>query len=320
MTAALLLASACGAGEATAGGSGAPGGAEPSPLVLTTTTIWADVVSNVVCDGSARVEAVMPPGSDAHTYEPSLSDRDRMQDAAIVVSNGLGLEGPFEAALESVEADGVPVFRVGDHVDSLVHAGDDHSGGAVSHSHDDGEVHEAGDPHLYLDPLLVSQALDEIAPVLVAEAGLDAEAVARCVEDYQDRLAEVDAEVRAEVERLAPERRLLVTNHRSFDSFASRYGFDVLGAVLPSSSTLAETNPAALEDLARTMGDAGVPAVFVEVGSPAVDAEALAQRVGDLQVVELYTESLGEPGSGAETYLGLLRTNTGRIVDALARG
>ena len=34
-------------------------------------------------------------------------------------------------------------------------------------------------------------------------------------------------------------------------------------------------------------------------------------------VVELFSESLGEEGSGAETYLQLIRTNADRIVEAL---
>ena len=99
--------------------------------------------------------------------------------------------------------------------------------------------------------------------------------------------------------------------------FADRYGFEVIGTVLPSTSVLAETNPAQLEELAETIEHEGVKAVFAESVHSSDETEALASRVGDVEVVTLYTGSLGPSGSGAEDYVGFMRTNARLIVDAL---
>jgi zinc/manganese transport system substrate-binding protein len=109
-----------------------------------------------------------------------------------------------------------------------------------------------------------------------------------------------------------------VTNHEVFGYFADRYGFEVVGAVIPSLTTNAETSARELEELARVIEDEGIPVIFAETTGSTDLADALADEVGtEVQVVELFSESLGEDGSGAETYIGMMRTNTELIVGAL---
>jgi zinc/manganese transport system substrate-binding protein len=109
---------------------------------------------------------------------------------------------------------------------------------------------------------------------------------------------------------------VLVTNHDSLAYFADRYDFTVLGSILPSTSTLTEASPGQLEELGRAIQAEGVPAIFAESVSSTADADALADRLG-VDVVVLYTESLGEPGSGAETYADLMRFDATAIANAL---
>lgn len=311
----LLVAVAVGCG---ADDDGAVGG---GPRVAATTTIWADVVANVACDGAADVFSLIPPGGDPHTFEPSLADRGRLDAAALVVSNGLGLEAGLADTLDAVAAEGTPVFVMTDLVDTLPF-GDDHEGQVDGDDHD-GEVesvdddhgHEGDDPHVWHDPTRVVEALPALAEALVA-AGADADAVAECLDSYTAALEAVDAEVAATLAAVPDRRRVLVTSHEAFAYLADRYGFEVVGTVL-GSSTLAETNPAALEALAEVVEETGVPAVFAETQHSTADLEALADRVGGVSVVELFSGTLGPPGSGADTYLGLLRTNAERIADAL---
>jgi zinc/manganese transport system substrate-binding protein len=151
----------------------------------------------------------------------------------------------------------------------------------------------------------------------VADAGLDADAVDACVESYTAELAAVDAEIADLVAEMPEDARLLLTSHDSLSYFADRYGFEVIGTVIPAPSGLAETNPAQLEELAELIDETGVRAIFAETQHSTDDAEALAERVGDVEVVTLYTGTLGEPGSGADTYVGFLRTNAGLVADAL---
>ena len=113
--------------------------------------------------------------------------------------------------------------------------------------------------------------------------------------------------------------RRLVTNHEVFGYFADRYGFEVIGTIIPSGTTLAEPSSADLSALVDIIDETGVPAIFADTSSSSELADVLAEETGeDIAVVELFSESLGEPGSGGETYLQLIRTNADRIVGALS--
>ena len=329
-----LLASGCAGGSSD---SESPANTESvAPKVLVTTGIWADIVANVACDGIADVETVIPVGGDPHGFEPSLRDRERMENAELVVVNGFELELRLEDTLGAVEASGTPVFEVAEQIESIPfssdhddHAEDDDSGDdhGVDHDdqgvdddhadEDDGHGHGSADPHVWFDPVRVSGVLNELARRLTDDAGIDGDAVAACLSDYQAELAALDQELEALLEQLPAGGRKLVTNHDALGYFADRYGFEIIGTVLPSPTAISETNPAQLEELARTIEHEGVRAIFAETVHSSDDAEALASRVGDVKVVTLYTGSLGPPGSGAEDYVGFMRTNARLIVDSL---
>ena len=118
------------------------------PIVVATTSIWADIVDRVDCADQFTVETLIPVGGDAHSFEPSMRDRQRLGDAALVVANGGGLEAQLEDTLDAVAGEGVTVLSLFDHVDA-------------------GE-----DPHLWFDPTVVADAAAVIAGELVA-AGAD---------------------------------------------------------------------------------------------------------------------------------------------------
>ncbi len=201
-----------------------------------------------------------------------------------------------------------------DHDDHDDEGHDDHDD--EGHGHHD-HAHGAEDPHVWFDPHRVAEALPVLAQALTAHAGLDPAAVEACVNSYRAELEAVDAEIAAKVAQLPPESRKLVTNHDAFAYYAARYGFEVIGTVIPSLSSMAEANPAGLEELAEIIEHEGIKAIFAETQHSGDDIEALADRIGGVEVVTLYTGSLGPPGSGAETYTGYLRTNTDLIVDSL---
>ena len=192
---------------------------------------------------------------------------------------------------------------------------DDHDD---EHGHDEhGHDHGTEDPHVWLDPHRVAEALPVLAQALTANAGLDEAAVEACLTSYRAELEAVDAEIAAKAEQLPAESRKLVTNHDTFAYYAARYGFEVIGTVIPSLSSMAEANPTGLEELAEIIEHEGIKAIFAELQHSGDDIKALAARIGGVEVVTLYTGTLGPPGSGAETYTGYLRTNTDLIVDSL---
>lgn len=285
----------------TACGSDQP--VDSGRIVVATTSIWADVVSNVACDGLAEVRTLVPPGSDPHAFEPSLADRGVLESAALIVANGLGLEEGLEDTIDTVEDGGTAVIRVAEHT-TTIDATEDLD-------------HEGGDPHLWFDPTRVAEALSSLAEALIAEVGLDAGAVDGCLASYRSELATLDGEIAALVSPLPTDRRNLVTGHDVLAYFADRYDFVVTGTIIPQASTLAATNPAHLEALADLIEQHRVPAIFVDAGESTADAEALAARVDGVNVVPLLTGTLGEPGSGTGTYVGFMRTNARIIVDSL---
>ena len=312
------------------------------PTIIATTGILADVVGNVACDGLAEVDALIPPGGDPHAFQASLSDRGRMENAALVVANGLFLEEGLEDTIEAVEASGTPVFRIADHISTIEYGStdyeddhDDHEGhdhedhddhedheeeGHDDHDdhegHDHGHHHSGADPHVWFDPVRVADALPALSEALAAQAGLDAAALDECTAAYRGELTALDAEVEQILAPLDPQDRLLVTNHDALGYFADRYGFKVVGTAIPGGSTLGQTNPAALQELVEVIGETGVSAIFSETTHSSDDAEALGREAG-VQVLSLYTGSLGPAGSGADTYTGFIRTNAKRIAEGL---
>jgi zinc/manganese transport system substrate-binding protein len=264
------------------------------PVVVATTSIWADIVDRLDCADQFTVDALIPVGGDAHSFEPSMRDRGALADVALVVANGGGLEEQLGDTLDAVADDGTPVFEVFDHVG------------------------DGGDPHLWFDPTVVAEAASPIADALVA-AGADAATTERCVDELVAELDDLDAELTEILSVIAPDRRLLVTNHDALERFAERYDLEILGTVLPGSSTLAEASPAELEQLSADIEAAGVPAIFAEALESTDEATTLAERLG-VDVVTLYTDSLGEEGSGAETYPDLMRFDARAIADALNEG
>lgn len=270
---------ACGDGE----GAADNGDADRSRVVVTT-SILGDVVEQLVGDG-ADVEVVMPRGADPHDFSPSARQAEEMADADLLVVNGSGFEGGLESAVEAAEGAGTEVFVATDHIDLL----------------DD-------DPHFWTDPRRMLAVVEALAQALPSAPGAEA---------YTDELRDLDAAIEEELSAVPADRRVLVTNHEVLGYFADRYGFDVVGTVIPSVTTRAEASAAAIDALAATIRDNGVPAIFAETTSSADLAEALADDVGDVEVVELFAESLGEDGSGAETYAGMQRLNAERIAAAL---
>jgi len=339
--AAVLFAAACTGADSDTEAVDATDASSTVPSVVATTGIWADVVSNVGCDDSVSVTTLIPQGGDPHTYEPSLRDRETMDAADLVVANGLGLEERLEDTLEAVAADGVHVFEVAEHIDTIEFefsgGHDDHGHGEEDghddhdeedgHDHDEedghddhddhaGHDHSGGDPHVWFDLQRVAGVLGELADELI-HAGADADTVNGCLDAYREALAEADAEVAGILDAVPADRRIMITNHDAFGYFADRYGFEVVGTVIPTLSTTAETNPALLEELAEIIEHEGVPAVFSETTHSDVDIQALATAAGDISVVQLLTGSLAPAGEDGDTLIGMLRFNAQAIADAL---
>lgn len=275
--------------------------------IVATTTIWGDVVSNIVGD-DAQVEVLIPVGADTHGFEASSRQVALIQEADLVVANGLGLEEGLEDALDAARTDGANVLEVAAMLDPIPFG---------QHGDEQGEDDATSfDPHVWTDPLRVAQGGRLIATELHRLAP-DVDWLGRA-DMYADALTELDASIIDTLEAVPVPERKMVTNHDAFGYFASRYGFEIVGVVIPGGSTLADPSSAELAELVEVMRTDDINVIFTETTTPSVLADAVAGELGEsVQNVELYTGSLDEPGSDADTVIGMLRTNAARVANAL---
>ena len=279
--------------------------------VVATTTILGDVVTNVA-GGDAEVVVLAPLGVDPHDFRASASQVAIVSSADLVVANGLFLEEGLEDVLDAASEDGANVFEIGPSLDPLpfhLEGGD----GAVL----DPEDHGSDDPHVWFDPLRMAEAARLIAAELEdvdpGRGWIDR------ADAYAQELVDADATITAALASIPRAQRLLVTNHDSLGYFAERYDFEIVGTVIPSGSTLADPSSEELSELIEIITEQKVTAIFGETTQPGDLARAVASEIGtDIQVVSLYTGSLGEPGSGAETLIGMLVANAQLIAASLS--
>ena len=194
--------------------------------------------------------------------------------------------------------------------------GDEHADEGDDHEHE----HAAGstDPHFFTDPTRMIEAVEGIADFLADNVdGIDVDALEAGADDYIAELEALDAEVDTTLDPIAEGDRVLVTNHEVFGYFADRYDFEVVGTVIPTGSTADGASAGELADLAEVIEAEGVPAIFADTSSSDELADTLADEVGDIEVVELYSESLGDEDSDGATYLQMVQTNADRIAAAL---
>lgn len=305
LVAAALAVTGCGAlqdGISASGiGAGSDGGDRPT--IVVTTNILGDVVEAVAGD-TAEVTTLMKPNADPHSFEISAQEAALIDRADLVISNGLGLEEGLQQHLDRVAEGGGEMLVAGEEIEPIAYVGGDAAG--------------SPDPHFWTDPGRMLVVVDTLESTLANIDGIDREAVTTGADRYRSALTMLDGDMTAAFARIPDQRRALVTNHHVFGYLADRYDFRVLGAAIPGGTTLASPSAADLDDLASVIAEADVPTIFAESSQPDRLVRVLASEAGiDVRVTSLFTESLTEPGQGADTYLAMMRANTERIVDGL---
>ena len=166
----------------------------------------------------------------------------------------------------------------------------------------------------------MAQVVDSLSDFLIANVkGIDSDALADASKKYADAIKALDVEIVEMFSLLPLAERVLITNHEVFGYFAERYGFEVLGTIIPTGSTLDSTNAKELVELVELIKRQNVIAIFSDVSASNKLADTLAQEVGEIRVVELFSESLGLDNTDASTYLDMQYANSSRIAEALRR-
>ena len=189
--------------------------------------------------------------------------------------------------------------------------------GLTSEGEDEHEGHGHGieDPHYWFDPLRVKLVVNDIAARLSVLNPGRGDMFRANADAYNSKLDELHAWTEQQVSTVPEEDKLLVTSHDSYGYFANLYGFEIVGVVL-SGTTDVEPSAGDLADLVEEVKESGVQVVFGETTVSERLAIAVARESG-AELVRLYSGSLGPKGSGAATYIEMMRTNVGRIVEGL---
>jgi zinc/manganese transport system substrate-binding protein len=284
-------------------GQAAPGKAAGRKTIVATYAILGSIVKDLV-GNACRVQVMIPNGLDPHEWEPSAKDVAAMVKADMIVQNGLNLEGGMQKSLAQAKHAGVKFFTASDHIKvRRVAPGEGLPTG------DPDQATGAEDPHLWMDPVDMKQVVTALADQIRADLGIDVSARAAVVEK---RLDQLNDEVDALCAGIPQAHRKLVTGHESMGYFAQRYGFKLVGAVIPSLSTQAEVSAADLANLKKQIRQNRVNAIFTELGTPGAVVNAISEETG-VKVVELTTHSLPADGS----YFTFLRDVAKAITNAL---
>lgn len=303
--------------------------AQGKPLkVLTSITILQDITQNVAGD-KASIESLVPTNGGIHEYEPKPEDVKRIAEADLVLVNGAGLEqfldklisdSGTKAKLVTV-SQGVPIQQFQD-----IEAADQPitsatilgiSGSYACGAPKPGE--EAGDcdPHMWQSVANVMIYTLNIRDALSAADPDNADAYNVNAGNYLAKLQKLDADILTATAGLPADNRVLVTNHDALGYYASRYGFKVLGVVLPGGTTGQEPDPQQVAALIDTIKKEKIKAIFVENIASDKMAQQIASEAGTKVVQALYTDALGEPNSSGATYIDMMYANLKTIQDAL---
>lgn len=284
------------------------GGGDAERLnVVTTTSMLADLAAQLGGD-HVEVTGLMGPGVDPHLYKASAGDVSRMAGADVILYNGLHLEGKMTDVFEQMTRRGIPTVAVAEEsvprerlIESELFTGN-------------------YDPHVWFDISLWQQVAGRTAEVLAEMDTTHADEVHRRLESYVDEMEAVDAYVRERTSEIPEDMRVIVTSHDAFGYLGRAYGFEVRG--LQGISTAAEAGAADVRQLAEFVASRRIPALFIEtsVSPRGIEAvrEAVRSRGFEVSIGgTLYGDALGDPGTPAGTYLGMMRANIDTIVASL---
>jgi ABC-type Zn uptake system ZnuABC Zn-binding protein ZnuA len=268
------------------------------PVVLASTTFLADMARNIAGD-RLQVDSLLPIGADPHGYQPTPSDVAKISKSTVLIVNGVGYEQFLNSLL--VNAGGKrDVVEATAGLSPRKNAGLEHG----------------IDPHMWLDPNNVITYVENIREALI-HADPDGTAIYKANADsYVARLKALDAWIVEQVNQIPANRRLLVTNHEALGYFADRYGFTVIGAVVPGFSTDAAPSAQQMAGLIDLIKSSRAPAIFLGKVESDTLAAQIANETNAKVVGDLYLESLTE-GAPAATYIDMMKHNVTRIVEAL---
>jgi manganese/iron transport system substrate-binding protein len=287
-----VLAAAC------AGGGGAtPSGAGDALRVVTTTTVFADLVEHVG-GPDVTVHSLVPKGGEVHTFDPTPRGFEAVARAQLLVANGLGLDD-WLIDVASDTGTAAPVVKLADGVpaDRLL-----------------GDADGSPNPHLWLDVALARVYVAHIADALANADPPHAAAFRERAHAYDQRLATLDAAIREQLATVPAADRKVISFHDAFPYFAHAYGLEIVGTIVDAPGQ--DPSAGEVSKLVDAVESGGVAAVIAEAQFNADLVRTLADETGARVVTDLYDDTLGDPP--VDSYEAMLTWDAGRLTEALA--
>lgn len=294
--------------------SSAPQGSDRSLNILASTTFLADIARNVTGD-RASVDSLLPAGADPHSYQATPSDVVKISKSTVLIVNGLEYEHFIESLLENADGERLVVTATDGLEPRAWEKAEAEPRAEGTEAGEEGG-HEAGDPHMWLDPNLVVKYVENIRDGLIKADPEGADVYRSNAEAYIAQLKDLDEWIVEEVNAVPRERRLLVTNHGTLGYFAERYGFEVVDTILPSFSSDASASAREIASAIEAIKSSGAPAIFLGEVEKADLANQIASETGVKVVQDLQLETLTD-GGPASTYIDMMKYNVSLIVEAL---
>ena len=274
------------------------GAADGRVKVITTTTIFADMVRQIGGD-RVSVESLVPKGGEVHTFDPTPGDIRRITEADIAFRNGLGLDDWLAALIEDAGTR-APLVALGADLAGVTLIAGGASGAAVN-------------PHLWMNVAYGSLYAGRIAAELTKVDPQGAAMYRDGLAAYQARLADLDAYARTQLGAIPEANRTVVSFHDAFPYFAAAYGLTVDGTIVDAPGQ--DPSAGAIAALVQAIREHGVKAIFAEAQFNPDLAQTIANETGATIVSSLYTDTVGDPPQ--DTYESMMRWNVDQVVAAL---
>ena len=300
-----ILLSACQPGASTAAGTQPEG----KLRVLAVESYLADMAQKIAGE-RLQIEVLMPLGVDPHSFEPTPQDIAKISKSQILLINGAGFEEWLAETLTNAGGKQVVIEASQGLTSRQAREGE-----AVMHAEQD--AHETGDPHFWLDAQNAVRYVETIRDGLIQADPEGRALYTQNASAYLIELKDLDAWIEEQVQAIPAEKRQIVTNHESFGYYADRYGFKIIGTVIPSVSSESAPSAQQLALLIDTIRQTGARVIFLETGANPQLAQQIAEETGVMVVTNLYTHSLSAADGPAPSYIEMMRYNTRTIVDAL---
>lgn len=279
--------------------SNASSDAGPVAVVATTTQVGS--IAAELGGDAIDLTVLLKPGIEAHDFEITPADGAAIEQAALILKSGAGLETWLDDALATIGGED-RVRDLSEGIELRAPAGDD------------AEV----DPHYWMSAPNAIVMVENARDALMGAAPAAADAIAERADVLIGRLEAADAEIRALIDEIPADRRKVVTDHDALGYFIDEYGLEFVGSVFPSLDVSADPSARDIEELVNLIRENDVMAIFAESSVNPQLAEAVAAETGaTLSDEPLYTDSLGPPGSGADSLDGMLLHNARVIHDGL---